>query len=98
MHVLLEGASALLLVIPLIAVGRAYAHTKSMRLLFAFAAFYVLEVRVIVLLLIHTVFVVDHPFEETVDFATDLAAIVLFTAAFMYDSRWFHGRVPADVA
>lgn len=98
MHVLLELASAFLVVIPLIAIGKAYSQTKSLRLLFAFAAFYVLETRFIVLFLIHTVFVVDHPFEETLDFATDLASIVLFTAAFLYDSSWLHGRVLADIA
>src|SRR5213596_1712748 len=85
MHVLWEVASAILLIIPLFAVGQAYRQTRSPRLLFAFLAFAVLELRFGVAVAIHSVIVVDHTFEETVGFLTDLIAIALFAAAFLCD-------------
>jgi len=98
MHVLWEIASAILVIIPLFAVGQAYRQTRSPRLLFAFLAFAVLELRFGVAVAIHSVIVVDHTFEETVGFLTDLIAIALFAAAFLYSTGWPHGRVGADLA
>jgi len=98
MHVLWEIASAILVIIPLFAVGQAYRQTRSPRLLFAFLAFAVLELRFAVAVAIHSLIVVDHTFEETVSFLTDLIAIALFAAAFLYATRWPHGRVGADLA
>src|SRR5437667_8761669 len=98
MHVLWEVASAILVIIPLFAVGQAYRQTRSPRLLFAFLAFAVLELRFGVAVAIHSVSVVDHTFEETVGFLTDLIAIALFAAAFLYATGWPHGRVGADLA
>ena len=66
MHILWEIASAILVIIPLFAVGQAYRQTRSPRLLFAFLAFAVLELRFAVAVAIHSVIVVDHTFEETV--------------------------------
>jgi len=82
----------------LFAVGQAYRQTRSPRLLFAFLAFAVLELRFAVAVAIHSVIVVDHTFEETVGFLTDLIAIALFAAAFLYATGWPHGRVGADLA
>ncbi|MCI4371146.1 MAG: hypothetical protein L3J78_00675 [Thermoplasmata archaeon] len=98
MHVLLEIASAILVIVPLLAVGQAFRDTRSPRLLLALAAFLVLELRFATLVLIHTLIPVDHAFEETFDFITDLAAITLFAAAFLYGTGWPHGRVRADLA
>jgi hypothetical protein len=98
MHILFEIASAILVIIPLIAVGQAYRQTRSPRLLFAFAAFLILELRFSVLVAVHSFVVVDHSFEETIDFLTDLIAIALFAAAFLYATGWPHGRVRADLA
>ena len=66
--------------------------------LLAFLAFAVLELRFGVAVAIHSVIVVDHTFEETVGFLTDLIAIALFAAAFLYATGWPHGRVGADLA
>ena len=98
MHVLWEIASAILVVIPLFAVGQAYRQTRSARLLFAFAAFAVLEVRFAAGVIIHSVIFVDHTLEETIGFLTDLIAIAMFAAAFLYATGWPHGRVGADLA
>jgi hypothetical protein len=98
MHVLWEIASAILVIIPLFAVGQAYRQTRSPRLLFAFAAFAVLELRFAAGVMTHSVVVVDHTLEETVGFLTDLIAIALFAAAFLYGTGWPLGRVGADLA
>jgi len=98
MHILWEIASAILVIIPLFAVGQAYRQTRSPRLLFAFAAFAVLELRFAVAVAIHSVIVVDHTFEETIGYLTDLIAIALFAAAFLYATGWPYGRVGADIA
>ena len=78
MHVLWEIASAILVIIPLFAVGQAYRQSRSPRLLFAFAAFAVLELRFAAAVAIHSVLVVDHTIEETMGFLTDLISIALF--------------------
>ena len=98
MHVLWEIASAILVIIPLLALAQAYRQDRSPRLLFAFAAFVVLEVRFSVGIAIHTVLTIDHAFEETIGFLGDLIAIALFAAAFLYASGWPHGRVHTDLA
>src|SRR5207244_11728507 len=95
MHVLWEVASAILVIIPLFAVGQAYRQTRSPRLLFAFLAFAVLELRFAVAVAIHSVVVVDHTFEETVGFLTDLIAIALFVGGFVYVTGWRSGCVCA---
>src|SRR5437899_10538456 len=96
MHVLWEIASAILVIIPLFAVGQAYRLTRSPRLLFAFVAFAVLELRFAVAVAIHSLIVVDHTFEESVSFLTDLIAIALFAGALLYASGWPLGRVGAS--
>src|SRR5207247_6618794 len=98
MHVPWEGASGILVIVPLFRVGQAYRQTRSPRLLFAFLAFAVLELRFAVAVAIHSVIVVDHTFEETVGFLTDLIAIALFAAAFLYATGLPHGRVGSDLA
>src|SRR5947199_9773097 len=98
MHVLWEIASAILVIIPLLALGQAYRQDRSPRLLFAFAAFVVWEVRFSVGIAIHTVLTIDHTFEETIGFLGDLIAISLFAAAFLYASWWPHARVCAELA
>jgi len=98
MHVFWEIASAILVIIPLFAVGQAYRQSRSPRLLFAFAAFAVLELRFAAAVAIHSVLVVDHTIEETIGFLTDLISIALFAAAFLYATGWPHGRVRADLA
>ncbi|MGI0150262.1 MAG: hypothetical protein ACREDF_12125 [Thermoplasmata archaeon] len=98
MHVLLEVASAILVIIPLFAVGRAYRQSQSPRLLFAFLAFAILELRFAIMVAVHSFLFVDHALEETIDFLTDLIVITLFAAAFLYSTRWLDGRVRTDVA
>ncbi|HWM50301.1 MAG TPA: hypothetical protein VNO76_03015 [Thermoplasmata archaeon] len=97
MHVLWEVASAVLVIIPLLAVGRAYRQGRSPRLGFAFAAFAVLEVRFALEAAIHSIVAVDHAFEDIFGFFMDLIAIALFAAAFLYGTGWPFGRVGADL-
>jgi hypothetical protein len=97
MHVLWEVASAVLVIIPLFAVGRAYRQGRSPRLGFAFAAFAVLEVRFALEAAIHSIVAVDHAFEDIFGFLMDLIAIALFAAAFLYGTGWPFGRVGADL-
>src|SRR5207247_9944183 len=97
MHVLWEIASAILVVIPLLALGQAYRQDRSPRLLFAFAAFVVWEVRFSVGTAIHTVLTIDHTFEETIGFLGVLIPISLFAVAFVYGSVWLAHRVCADL-
>src|SRR5436853_622583 len=97
MHVLWEVASAVLVTIPLLAVGRAYRQRPSPRLGFAFAAFAALEVRFALEATVHSIVAVDHTFEGSFGFLMDLIAITLFAAAFLYGTGWPLGRVDADV-
>jgi len=98
MHVFFEIASAILVTIPLFAVARAYRRTRSARFLFAFVAFAVLELRFLSLIAMHTFVAVDHLTEETLDYLTDLTAITMFAAAFLYGTGWKDGRALADVS
>ena len=97
MHVLWEITSAILVIIPLLAVGRAYRQDRSPRIGFAFAAFAVLEVRFAIEAFIHSVVAVEHTFEDSFGFFMDLIAIALFAAAFLYGTGWPLGRVRADL-
>ena len=97
-HVYLEVAAAVLVIIPLFAVGRACRRTPSPRLLFALAAFSILEVRFAALVAMHTLISVDHVFHETFEFLTDLIVIALFAAAFLYATRWTHDRGRPELA
>lgn len=98
MHVLLELASAVLVIIPLYAIAKAYHETPSPRLAFAYIAFSVLEFRFLALFLIHTVVSADHYVEELLDFGGDLASMIAFAGAFLHGTRWYPGRAYADVA
>jgi len=98
MHVFFEIASAIFVTIPLFAVGRAYRRTRSARFLFAFVAFAVLELRFLSLIAMHTFVAVDHLTEETLDYLTDLTAITMFAAAFLYGTGWKDGRALADLS
>lgn len=98
MHILFEVAAAGLVTIPLYAVGRAYRQTHSVRLLLAFAAFAVLELRFAVILAVHSFFFIDHALEETIDFLADMLAIGLFAAAFLLTARWTRDRTHVDLA
>ncbi|HYY47458.1 MAG TPA: hypothetical protein VFA17_02090 [Thermoplasmata archaeon] len=98
MHILLEVATAGLVVIPLFAVGRAYRETHSPRLLLAFAAFGIFGLRSALILAVHSFFFIDHGLEETIDFLTDLIAIGLFAAAFLVSTRWSRDGTDAELA
>jgi hypothetical protein len=98
MHIYLEIAAAVLVIVPLFAVARAYRGTRSPRLLFAFAAFAFLEVMFAFLVTVHSVVSVNHFIEETFEFLTDLMAIAMFAAAFMYAMRWSPDRGRAELA
>jgi hypothetical protein len=98
MHIYLEIAAAVLVIVPLFALGRAYREARSPRLLFAFAAFAVLELRFASLVALHSVISVDHFFEEIFEFLADLIAIALFAAAFLYAMRWAPDRGRTDLA
>lgn len=98
MHILLELAAALVATIPLYATARAYYEGGSARLVLAFAAFAVLEVRSLAMLLIHVALPIDHATEELLDFGGDLVVMCAFAAAFLWGTRWSHERVPARAA
>lgn len=98
MHIYLEVASALLVLIPLFALARAVLQRPSTRLYLALAAFAVLETRVLLLIFVHTVVPVDHFVEELLDFGGDLAVISMFAAAFLHRARWSPARARLDVA
>jgi ABC-type amino acid transport system permease subunit len=98
MHILLELAAALVATIPLYATARAYYEGGSTRLVLAFAAFSVLEVRFLAVLLIHVAIPIDHPTEELLDFGGDLIVMSAFAAAFLWGARWSHERVPLGTA
>lgn len=98
MHIYLEIAAAILVIVPLFAVGRAYRRARSPRLLFAFAGFSLLELRFAFLVAVHSFVLVDHFFEELFEFLADLFAIALFAAAFLYATRWIHDRGRAEFA
>jgi hypothetical protein len=95
MHIVLEIASALLAIVPIVAVGYAYRGTKSPRLALALVAFGILEVRLISMLVIHTVIEVDHFVEEMLEFGGDLAVLATFSMAFLHGTRRWFGRAPA---
>jgi hypothetical protein len=98
MHILFEIAAAGLVTIPLYAVARAYRQTRSVRLLLAFAAFAILELRFSVILAVHSFFFIDHTLEETINFLADMVAIGLLAAAFLITTRWSRDRTRADLA
>ncbi len=98
MHVLLEIASALLAIIPMVAVGCAFRRTKSPRLALALLAFGILEARMISMVVIHTLIDVDHSIEEMIEFGGDLATLAGFSVAFLYGTRWWLGRAPAHAS
>ncbi len=98
MHIYLEVASAVLVVIPLAAIAYAYRGTKSRRLALAFAAFAILEARLVGLLVIHTVVSVDHFIEEILDFGGDLAVMTAFALSFLYGIWWSLGGTRAELA
>jgi hypothetical protein len=87
-HLGIAWAVVFLGLIPIVAVALAWRGTRSRRLLFALVAFIVLETRFLLLLAIHTVFVVDHFTEEMVTFGGDLAVITAFSLAFLHGARW----------
>ena len=98
MHILLELAAALIATIPLYATARAYYQHGSPRLMLAFAAFSVLEVRLLAVLLVHLALPIDHSTEELLDFGGDLVVMSAFAAAFLWGAKWSHERVPAGTA
>jgi hypothetical protein len=97
-NVLVEVVSAGLTIIPLIAIARAFIRSRSPRLGLALAAFFLLEVRMVALILVHTVIPMDHTVEETIEFFGDFAVMSTFAATFLYGMGWFGGRIPADLA
>jgi hypothetical protein len=98
MHIVLELAAALIATIPLYATARAYYNGSSPRLLLAFAAFSVLEVRLLAVLLIHLAIPIDHSTEELLDFGGDLVVMSAFAAAVLWGAKWSHERVPLGTA
>ena len=98
MHVGLELAGALLAVVPLYAVIRAYRQSPSTRLGLALIAFSVLGARIIAMVAIHTVVTVDHYTEELIDFGGDLGVIVAFACAFLYGIGGIDDRRHPDIA
>jgi ABC-type amino acid transport system permease subunit len=98
MHIVLELVAALIALIPLYATARAYYEGGSPRLVLAFAAFSVLEVRLLAVLLIHLALPIDHATEELLDFGGDLVVMSAFAAAFLWGSKWSHERIPAGAA
>ncbi|MFQ6013539.1 MAG: hypothetical protein ACE5LS_07850 [Thermoplasmata archaeon] len=88
MHLTFEIVAAVLIVLPMVALAYGYRRTKSPRLLLAFMAFGILEIRAVSLISMHALQVLDHELEEIVNFAGDLAAMGMFALAFLYPSRW----------
>lgn len=98
MHLMLEVFAAALAVVPMAALFLAWRRARSARLALALAAFAVLEVRLVAMVLIHTVVWVDHPTEELIGFGGDLAVIAAFAAAFLKEGRLLRERVGARPA
>jgi len=96
MHIGLEIAGALIALVPIVGIARAYRDAHSRRLALALIAFIILEVRLLGLVLLHTVIATDHYFEEILDFGGDLAVITAFAMAFLYGTRWSFGRIDAE--
>ncbi len=96
MHVLLDVAAAVIAIIPILAVSLAYRRSHSRRLALALVAIIALEVRAVSMVLIRTLFEVDHFVEEMLEFAGDLAVMVAFAFAFLYGTGWWFGRVPTE--
>ncbi len=98
MHIVLEVASALLAIVPLVAVGYAYRGTRSTRLALALVALGGLEIRLVSMVVIHTTVAVDHFVEEMLEFGGDFAVLVAFSMAFLHGTRWWFGRTPAHAS
>ena len=96
MHIALEIGSALIVLLPIVGIARAYRGTHSRRLALALTAFIILEARLLGLVLLHTVIATDHYFEEVLDFGGDLAVVTAFAMAFLYGTRWSFGRIDAE--
>ncbi len=92
MHLMLEVFAAAFALVPLTALFMGWRRTGSARLALAMAAFAVLEVRLVAMILVHTVVWVDHPTEELIEFGGDLAVIAAFAAAFLKDGRLLRER------
>lgn len=88
LHLYLEVAAAAVAVFPFAAVFFAWRRSHDRRMALAVAAFAIFEVRLISMILIHTVVAVDHIAEELIEFVGDLAVIAAFAAAFLYGTRW----------
>jgi hypothetical protein len=98
LHLTLEVASAVLCLLPLVAIALAYRRGRSARLAWAFVAFALLLARFVAIVVVHTVLPVDHVTEELVDFGGSLAAMSAFAVAFLYGGRWSVGGSPAGIA
>lgn len=98
MHLFLEVMSAVIAIIPLTALVRAYRQTPSPRIALALLAFAILEVRLLSMIAIHTVLLVDHFTEELIEFGGDFAVIAAFGLAFLHGTRWSPERSAARVA
>jgi hypothetical protein len=103
MHVALEIASALLAAIPIASIARAYRTTPSMRLALALAAFLVLEAKFVAF----SVLLVANPDTfnpfteyqlEVLEFADDIAVMMMFAVAFLWGTRWSPDRISPDHA
>ena len=98
LHLAFEIFAAAFAVVPIVALFRAWRRSGSPRLKWALAAFLILEVRLISMILIHTVLPVSHDVEEMLDFGGDLAVIAAFAAAFLIGTRWSPERASPDRA
>jgi len=96
MHIAMEIGGALIALVPIVGIARAYRDAHSRRLALALTAFIILEARLLGLVLLHTLVAVDHYFEEVLDFGGDLAVITAFAMAFLYGTRWSFGRIDAE--
>jgi hypothetical protein len=103
MHVALEIASAFLAAIPIASIAQAYRTTPSMRLALALIAFLVLEAKFVAF----TVLLIASPDTlnpiseyqlEVLEFADDVAVMMMFAVAFLWGTRWSPERVHAEHA
>ena len=103
MHVTLEIASALLAIIPIASVAQAYRTTPSPRLALALAAFLVLEAKfvafsVLLVALPDSIFPITEYQLELLEFAADVAMMMMFVIAFLWGMRWSTGRARPERA
>lgn len=103
MHATLELASAFLAAIPIASIAHACRTTPSTRLWLALAAFLVLEAKfvgftVLLIAVPDSLNPISEYQVELLEFADDMAVMLMFAIAFLWGTRWSRDRVYTERA